>query len=140
MIRRPPRSTRTDPLFPYTTLFRSARTQLLHHRGIGALRHEADVLAVRLVGDVEAEARGLAAHRVLLHATERKAQEVELAARGGEEEVALIAARIDRTVQLCPRRTQLPLNIVAGRQAVGAEVARGRQQVADLDRDRKSVV
>src|SRR3546814_18146947 len=25
MIRPPPRSTRTDPLFPYTTLFRSAR-------------------------------------------------------------------------------------------------------------------
>src|SRR3546814_6316332 len=25
MIRRPPRSTRTDPLFPYTTLFRSYR-------------------------------------------------------------------------------------------------------------------
>src|SRR3546814_1307445 len=28
MIRRPPRSTRTDTLFPYTTLFRSTRTQL----------------------------------------------------------------------------------------------------------------
>src|SRR3546814_14629562 len=28
MIRRPPRSTRTDTLFPYTTLFRSARAQL----------------------------------------------------------------------------------------------------------------
>src|SRR3546814_10834454 len=27
MIRRPPRSTRTDTLFPYTTLFRSARTR-----------------------------------------------------------------------------------------------------------------
>src|SRR3546814_18508777 len=27
MIRRPPRSTRTDTLFPYTTLFRSGRTQ-----------------------------------------------------------------------------------------------------------------
>src|SRR3546814_4360002 len=26
MIRRPPRSTRTDPLFPYTTLFRSVST------------------------------------------------------------------------------------------------------------------
>src|SRR3546814_9068576 len=25
MIRRPPRSTRTDPLFPYTTLFRSEK-------------------------------------------------------------------------------------------------------------------
>src|SRR3546814_885684 len=28
MIRRPPRSTRTDTLFPYTTLFRSDRGQL----------------------------------------------------------------------------------------------------------------
>src|SRR3546814_7173470 len=29
MIRRPPRSTRTDTLFPYTTLFRSASRDLL---------------------------------------------------------------------------------------------------------------
>src|SRR3546814_4389566 len=28
MIRRPPRSTRTDPLFPYTTLFRSGPVEL----------------------------------------------------------------------------------------------------------------
>src|SRR3546814_8486912 len=28
MIRRPPRSTRTDTLFPYTTLFRSIKTML----------------------------------------------------------------------------------------------------------------
>src|SRR3546814_2837239 len=28
MIRRPPRSTRTDTLFPYTTLFRSLQTNL----------------------------------------------------------------------------------------------------------------
>src|SRR3546814_9094844 len=28
MIRRPPRSTRTDTLFPYTTLFRSARPRV----------------------------------------------------------------------------------------------------------------
>src|SRR3546814_999316 len=32
MIRRPPRSTRTDTLFPYTTLFRSVR--LRHHLGV----------------------------------------------------------------------------------------------------------
>src|SRR3546814_2053673 len=36
MIRRPPRSTRTDTLFPYTTLFRSAgamqRTHIIHLR------------------------------------------------------------------------------------------------------------
>src|SRR3546814_20679291 len=32
MIRRPPRSTRTDTLFPYTTLFRSHRAR--HARGV----------------------------------------------------------------------------------------------------------
>src|SRR3546814_5109902 len=33
MIRRPPRSTRTDTLFPYTTLFRSVLTQALGRQG-----------------------------------------------------------------------------------------------------------
>src|SRR3546814_20065408 len=33
MIRRPPRSTRTDTLFPYTTLFRSLRVALKHAIG-----------------------------------------------------------------------------------------------------------
>src|SRR3546814_5490032 len=32
MIRRPPRSTRTDTLFPYTTLFRS-QLMIEHHKG-----------------------------------------------------------------------------------------------------------
>src|SRR3546814_20238874 len=32
MIRRPPRSTRTDTLFPYTTLFRSRRAPEREHR------------------------------------------------------------------------------------------------------------
>src|SRR3546814_14278176 len=32
MIRRPPRSTRTDTLFPYTTLFRSIKLQLVGKR------------------------------------------------------------------------------------------------------------
>src|SRR3546814_9665695 len=41
MIRRPPRSTRTDTLFPYTTLFRS--DQLPQHRGVAVDR--ADRLA-----------------------------------------------------------------------------------------------
>src|SRR3546814_18076643 len=31
MIRRPPRSTRTDTLFPYTTLFRSAGSPMLEY-------------------------------------------------------------------------------------------------------------
>src|SRR3546814_2720480 len=47
MIRRPPRSTRTDTLFPYTTLFRSI------HRGGPQLRAQ-DL--VRLAGCVVADA------------------------------------------------------------------------------------
>src|SRR3546814_19481318 len=45
MIRRPPRSTRTDTLFPYTTLFRSGdstweeRVLLAHHRMNRVPRH-----------------------------------------------------------------------------------------------------
>src|SRR3546814_14401048 len=35
MIRRPPRSTRTDTLFPYTTLFRSAQARA---EGLGKAR------------------------------------------------------------------------------------------------------
>src|SRR3546814_8575159 len=38
MIRRPPRSTRTDTLFPYTTLFRSARSAQDDAAGVGKLR------------------------------------------------------------------------------------------------------
>src|SRR3546814_7973150 len=39
MIRRPPRSTRTDTLFPYTTLFRSDRSELID-RAVENLTHK----------------------------------------------------------------------------------------------------
>src|SRR3546814_8190583 len=38
MIRRPPRSTRTDTLFPYTTLFRSRRPEAQRQRQLGRTR------------------------------------------------------------------------------------------------------
>src|SRR3546814_7982591 len=38
MLRRPPRSTRTDTLFPYTTLFRSKRSKNLPQSGFPSLR------------------------------------------------------------------------------------------------------
>src|SRR3546814_12173974 len=46
MIRRPPRSTRTDTLFPYTTLFRSAAASidLDHDAADGERRIEAPLL------------------------------------------------------------------------------------------------
>src|SRR3546814_9190945 len=42
MIRRPPRSTRTDTLFPYTTLFRSLLSAHPLRIGVGAIRWKWD--------------------------------------------------------------------------------------------------
>src|SRR3546814_9895150 len=73
MIRRPPRSTRTDTLFPYTTLFRSTRLRPHRHRGGDAaaecansdtLQVEVGGQAVQFVATAEGGARealGLAA-------------------------------------------------------------------------------
>src|SRR3546814_5030907 len=44
MIRRPPRSTRTDTLFPYTTLFRSGRD-----RGIATISARIDLETERAI-------------------------------------------------------------------------------------------
>src|SRR3546814_2164243 len=51
MLRRPPRSTRTDTLFPYTTLFRSARQ--LGALGWPVLAIKADLLPATLASDAD---------------------------------------------------------------------------------------
>src|SRR3546814_14738145 len=57
MIRRPPRSTRTDTLFPYTTLFRSWRNEMRFRT------RKAGVLQVRRDGDDEGYRMKLPAYR-----------------------------------------------------------------------------
>src|SRR3546814_2203304 len=63
MIRRPPRSTRTDTLFPYTTLFRSdavenARVEALGSRGYQGIADNLETaLALRLRSDPIVRAR-----------------------------------------------------------------------------------
>src|SRR3546814_16863615 len=47
MIRRPPRSTRTDTLFPYTTLFRSYKPSLSRSDRAVILQKAADILIAR---------------------------------------------------------------------------------------------
>src|SRR3546814_4873328 len=71
-IRRPPRSTRTDTLFPYTTLFRSFRIELLPkrvERAIGLLqillhRAQADPQVARDLGLADAVDAIATEHRV----------------------------------------------------------------------------
>src|SRR3546814_7543499 len=101
MIRRPPRSTRTDTLFPYTTLFRSLPAPLAGHvgladqealdRGAGeALVPERDGLGeAGLLHEVARElahrlaARNLAAVHIPRQADDQPADAV-VAAEGGE--------------------------------------------------------
>src|SRR3546814_9976978 len=66
MIRRPPRSTRTDTLFPYTTLFRSAEAgdgEIAHHLAVvhhdAAVEHDAARLAAGLAGRELPELAGM---------------------------------------------------------------------------------
>src|SRR3546814_11104571 len=46
MIRRPPRSTRTDTLFPYTTLFRSGGDDVVADTAVVGARTEMELLVV----------------------------------------------------------------------------------------------
>src|SRR3546814_3059642 len=50
MIRRPPRSTRTDTLFPYPTLFRSTRFGRPPYR-LASLGYDSVLLTVRIARD-----------------------------------------------------------------------------------------
>src|SRR3546814_4668228 len=52
MIRRPPRSTRTDTLFPYTTLFRSRRANCRRREPLGDVGAVADILEHHADGGV----------------------------------------------------------------------------------------
>src|SRR3546814_10257315 len=55
MIRRPPRSTRTDTLFPYTTLFRSKAVAAPRVAGVGIVAppRQRDLQAVVVIGETE---------------------------------------------------------------------------------------
>ena len=112
---------------------RSAGLQPLDHLRIASARHEADVLAVGLLGDGEAEARRGLARLRLGHLAEGKTQHVELAPGGGEHEVALVALVVTGAEQAAATRDGPARDIVPGGEDVGAEVPGRREKVAKLD-------
>src|SRR3546814_17308081 len=61
MIRRPPRSTRTDTLFPYTTLFRSIVQAVADHQAVVAVLALGDQYDLELRA-VDADGVGNAVH------------------------------------------------------------------------------
>src|SRR3546814_12823775 len=82
MRRRPPGVTRTDPLFPYTTLFRS-RARLLVGDQIGQPLLRRHILAADLGHDIAALQAGLGRRPAVLEALDDLAAILGQAARGG---------------------------------------------------------
>src|SRR3546814_2449822 len=81
MLRRPPRSTRTDTLFPYTTLFRSHR--------IGLPRKQDEMHPARGIGAAQPILRGALAYACPLHdhlRTIARRSELNLQSRGDRSE------------------------------------------------------
>src|SRR3546814_10609728 len=85
MIRRPPRSTRTDTLFPYTTLFRSRAASAA---GDGPAR-------VRIVGTVD-QGSHAEAERAALRPAEYGSERVEAHVEHGAPNAAPVQARTAR--------------------------------------------
>src|SRR3546814_14401515 len=88
MIRRPPRSTRTDTLFPYTTLFRSRDEQAAGEAREGGADAEADG-----VDALNIDAPGLRRVRVLRGGAARLAEAGEAAE--GQERAAGDGGHVD---------------------------------------------
>src|SRR3546814_6691093 len=104
MIRRPPRSTRTDTLFPYTTLFRAflAELQQVRHAGLYHLHpfYQRRALALVALHGVEGVAAGLEddvhhalleARHALLHRRGVGAQHVQPAGDSDDLDLAQLA-------------------------------------------------
>src|SRR3546814_15784242 len=83
MIRRPPRSTRTDTLFPYTTLFRSTDERFLQILGTN-----------RLLGDLAQRDDGLLV-AVAIDGQFRAARDFARAVRGHQNQVAAVGNLVD---------------------------------------------
>src|SRR3546814_4814650 len=66
MIRRPPRSTRTDTLFPYTTLFRSMNSQAMKSARKAAIKQERQLMESAAKSDLPKRLSGLTRAALIL--------------------------------------------------------------------------
>src|SRR3546814_6015743 len=105
MIRRPPRSTRTDTLFPYTTLFRSLALQ------------QDGALAGRLEAGQHAQQRGLAAARGAEQREELALEDVEGDVVDGDEVAETLGDADDLHVRLFARIVPWRPALAGGRAA-----------------------
>ena len=111
---------------------RRAGAQLLDDRGVIAVGHEADVLAVGLGGDRKPHLLRDLANVALDLGPERKHQLGELRLRRREQEIALVACRIGTAVEHRTTRTIAPFDVMPRRERIGVEIPRGLEKVEEL--------
>ena len=87
------------------------------------------------VGDRQTEAPRQLPRLCLGLLAERKAQQIELLARGSGQKIALVACGLARSIERTTAVRQRPrCHIVARGQNAGAKLARSSEKVAELDR------
>src|SRR3546814_12454743 len=97
-MRRPPRSTRTDTLFPYTPHFRSVL-------GIAASYERQRITARTAAGRVQAKARGVEFGRRAALTPHQQAEELHRLAPGDTHRTAAAVFDVDQTtLTRLPRR------------------------------------
>src|SRR3546814_8490050 len=104
MIRRPPRSTRTDTLFPYTTLFRSQLT--------GGIAHDFNNLLAGIIGSLEIIERRI---------SEGRTEGIERFINGAQTSAQRAAALTQRLLAFSRRQTLDPKPTDVNRLVFGME-------------------
>src|SRR3546814_15575143 len=103
-------------------------------RRVLSIGSASDVLALWLAVYPQAQFGRDLAHPRLVQRAEREAQEIELRGGGREQEIALVARRIDRAVQFGAVGAFDTADVMTGRERVGAQVARQLEQIGELRR------
>src|SRR3546814_14462557 len=109
MIRRPPRSTRTDTLFPYTTLFRSNWTEFAKSRSelgaaflriLGYFREDGE----KAIGAIEEAFRARNAAALVAPAPKLKGESAQF----GAYRLSAMAEKIEMVDRRCVERREGP--------------------------------
>src|SRR5262249_55498029 len=109
------------------------RPQLPDEPRIGSLRNKADILAIGLISNHQAETPRQRTGLLLGEPAQRETQKFELGAGRGEQKIALIARLILRLTQFGPIPPRYATHIMPGGECGGPEIAGGTQQIAKLD-------
>src|SRR3546814_1635070 len=118
MIRRPPRSTRTDTLVPYTTLFRSVEPLVGQPGDLGVEQAEVDVLAE-------------AGHATVVQRRQDRGHRVHAAHDVGDSDADLHRLALRLAGQAHDAAHALGQVVVAGARRIGAGLAEAGDRAVD---------